>query len=322
MTFEVKYRNKQGATEYLRVDAGSRSEVFAILKERGIPSVIQVVDVTGKKPRKAATTGAPISGKIKGLMALVAVCVIGVVAYLLVVSGEEQPIISEPKIEKPKTIEMVKPDFVRPAVETASVAAVEVQKPAPLETWNGHEIVSKKVVTNGVNIVVTMVGADGKVYKQLKKTTKPIFDNPVDQMLAMVMDVPPGGSLPPMPSLGRNSGDVFAEALKKPIVINDDDSERVKRAKLLVQAGREAMLDELRRGKTVEEVFADHCRAVNDNAALHAEAKSGYRKLLEEGDAEGAEHYRQEANKILENAGADIVPEYGTTRRTKKGLTE
>ena len=46
MTFEVKYRNKQGAVEYTRVDAASRSEVFTILKERGITSVIQVLDAT------------------------------------------------------------------------------------------------------------------------------------------------------------------------------------------------------------------------------------------------------------------------------------
>ena len=112
MTFEVKYRNKQGAVEYTRVDAASRSEVFTVLKDRGITSVIQVLDATGKKPRQAASSGAPISGTIKGLMALVAVCVIGAVVFMFVSKDEPKPTVGEKKPAKEKRIEVVTPEVV------------------------------------------------------------------------------------------------------------------------------------------------------------------------------------------------------------------
>ena len=53
MNFEVKYRNKQGEVEVLVLDVASKSEVWPILKERGI-SAISVTASTGKKRKPAA----------------------------------------------------------------------------------------------------------------------------------------------------------------------------------------------------------------------------------------------------------------------------
>ena len=107
----------------------------------------------------------------------------------------------------------------------------------------------------------------------------------------------------------------FAEALKKPIVIKDDDPENVKKAKLLVQSGREAIFEALKSGKSVQEIIADHCAAVNNNAELHNAVGAEYRKLVAEGDLEAAEEYRRKANEVLQQSGADPVPQHGTNAR-------
>lgn len=239
----------------------------------------------------------------------------GVVAWLLL-SPSSAPQ-RETKSAKPAAIKAAKPAL--PAKNPAGTTAAAKSEPAVrIEKWNGHEIVSREAVTNGANVVITMVGKDGKVYKELKKTTKPIFANPVDQVLSMLLSNPPGASIAPLPSLGPDPDELFAKAMRSPIVINDDDPEDVKKAKLLVQGAREQILEEMGKGRGVMDVISSHIATVNDNNKLHNEVREAYEKMVQDGDPEGAEQYRTKANQILQNAGAEIVPEHGTSRRSRK----
>ena len=65
----------------------------------------------------------------------------------------------------------------------------------------------------------------------------------------------------------------------------------------------------------MQEIIADHCAAVNDNAELHNAVSAEYRKLVAEGDMDAAEEYRAKANEILEKAGADSVQRHGMNAR-------
>ena len=109
---------------------------------------------------------------------------------------------------------------------------------------------------------------------------------------------------PPLPPLGPRSGDLFAEALKKPIAISDDDTPEEKHIKQLVIAAREEMLEELRNGKTVDEVIEDHCIYADENNRLRAEAMVQYRELIANGDEELAEGFREKTNEMLTQKGA------------------
>lgn len=270
---------------------------------------------TSGNPTAERKRGKPTA--TRGLVAgLLVVVVAGIAAWLIMSPAESRK--PEPRSKKPTPIKDVKPAAVpKPMVaETNKVAKTE--SAVPLEKWNGHEIVSRKTVTNGVNVVITMVGKDGKIYKELKKTTKPIFTNPVDQVLSMLLSNPPGASIAPLPSLGSDPDELFAKALRSPIVINDDDPENVKKAKLLVQGAREQILEEMGKGRSVMDVISSHISTVNDNNKLHGEVRETYEKMVQEGDLEVAEQYRTKANQILLNAGAEIVPEHGTSRRSRK----
>lgn len=268
-------------------------------------------------PKKAKVSGTGSSSLFRGIAALLLVLVIGGVAYLFVT--QELPKVNESteeKVEK-KAIEVVEPEIAERAEDALLEDTAIEQDGIGLSTDVRKNLVC---TTNDCGeITERWITPDGKKHARLIPA-KPMFDNAVDQMLSIVLSVPAGVEIPPMPSLGQNAGDVFADALQNPIEINEDDSDQMKRAKLLVISGRDAMLEELRRGKRVEDVFADHCAMWNDNARLQQEVIKGYNDLIKEGDFESAELFRAQANELLEKAGADPIPERGTGARTMKGM--
>lgn len=334
MVFSVKYRKEDGTLDETTVEAESRAAVFPLLEKRGIKA-IRVEDGPVKqsgwnRPKSGAASGsqsAKSGGKpsvLRGAVAGLFVVALSIVGCYYFTSAKPVSQPEGPKPPKPKSesIETVKPSIpkkptAKPNKPQAVTNEVAVKKPA------ADERLDLTSTTNSQGEVMERWRtADGKTHARLIPPP-PVFDNPIDQALSIVLSVPPGQTLPPMPSLGPKAGDQFAEALKKPIEIKDTDSEAVKRAKLIVQAGREQLLDAISRGQTVNEVLAEHCAMLNDNAKLRTEVGREYRKLIDEGDAESAELYREKANEILERAGADLVPEYKpNARQQRKGNKE
>ena len=325
MQFTVKYRKTGGVVDEIVIDAESRSAVFQELKKRGI-TAISVTEGAPKGRRAAASSrGGAANGRTftRGIVAGLIVVIGAVCAWLYfapATTSPDKP--SQPKAEKkPKAAQApAKPrETAKPAPDTKPATTNKVATPAkpkvdPKErldlvaTTNAHGEVMERWRT-----------ADGKTHARLIPP-KPIFDNPVDQALSIALSAPEGVALPPMPSLGPGADKEFADALMRPIVINDDDSESIKRAKILVQAGRTAMLEELKNGKSVNEVIQDHCRAVNDSVELRNEAARAYRELIDSGETEMAEKYREQANKIIEQSGGAPLPQHGTgNRRREKG---
>lgn len=332
MVFSVKYRKEDGTLDTLEVEAESRAAVFPLLEKRGIKA-IRVDDGPVKqsgwnRPKSGAASGSRSTksgGKpsvLRGAVAGLFVVALAIVGYYYFTSAKPVPQPEEPKPTKPKSesIETVKPSV--PKKPTAQPSKPQVTNEVAKKPAADERLDLTSTTNSQGEVMERWRTADGKTHARLIPPP-PVFDNPIDQALSIVLSVPPGQTLPPMPSLGPKAGDQFADALKKPIEIKDTDSEAVKRAKLIVQAGREQLLDAISRGQTVNEVLAEHCAMINDNAQLRTEVGREYRKLIEEGDTEAAEQYREKANEILERAGADLVPEYNpNARQQRKGNKE
>ena len=314
MTFTVTYRGRDGGRASLVLDTPNKDALWAELKKRGI-SPLSVREGAAKTPK----AGKP--SPLRGIVAGVAVVALVVGAYFLFFApspsekpaGGERP--DRPKAEKPKPAKSMADKGERPVRPQPSTATAPATNAPATQKDNPNERLDLVAVTNKSGEVMERWRTpDGKTHARLIPPP-PIFDNVIDQTLAIALSVPAGHSLPPMPSLGPDSTKAFAEALKKPIVIKDDDPENVKKAKLLVQSGREAIFEALKSGKTVQEIIADHCAAVNDNAELHNAVGAEYRKLVAEGDLEAAEEYRRKANEVLERSGAEPVPNSTNARR-------
>lgn len=315
MEFTVKYRGQDGRVAYEVVQANSHAEVFPILKDKGIVAI----SIT-QGAIKSRTSGKSFSSsQIKGLLAGVVVVAVSIGLYFALFNSSGNVKSDRKKEVKNKPTKVVavsneKPSR-KPKVSSPTNAVPQAEKTKP--TIDPKAKLDFTAVTNAQGEVMQRWRTpDGKTHARLVPP-KPLFDNVIDQTLSIVLSAPKGHVLPPMPGLGPNATKEFAEALKKPIVINEDDPEDVKRAKLLVQAGREAIFDALESGKSVNEIISEHCAAVNDNAEMHNTVSAEYRKLIAEGDLEGAETYRQEANKILEKSGAEPVQQQGSSPRRK-----
>ena len=318
MIFTVVYRDKAGQRATLELDVPDRSAVWTELKKRGI-SALSVREGTDKAHKPSSKRPALVRGILAG------VCVVAraLGAWWWMSARED----TRPPAEKPKAEKPAKPDAGKPAASRppagkgerpARPAATATNAPAAKpedKKVDPNERLDLVAITNKSGEVMERWRTpDGKTHARLTPPP-PVFDNVIDQTLSIALSVPPGHSLPPMPSLGPDSTKAFAEALKKPIVIKDDDPENVKKAKLLVQSGREAIFEALKSGKSVQEIIADHCAAVNNNAELHNAVGAEYRKLVAEGDLEAAEEYRRKANEVLQQSGADPVPQHGTNAR-------
>lgn len=322
MEYTVKYRTADGRFDYAVVEAASRAAVFQLLEKRGI-SAISVTEGVDKNVLPAHSSPRHPS-PMRGILAGGCVVVLAVGAYFLFFASPSTPTVAK-KVVKPDRSDIAtrpsadkgeRPD--RPVAATTNAPAT---KPEVRKADSNERLDLVAVTNKSGEIMERWRTPDGKTHARLIPPP-PVFDNVIDQALSIALSVPPGHSLPPMPSLGPDSTKAFAEALKKPIVIKDDDPEDVKKAKLLVQSGREAIFEALKSGKSVQEIIADHCAAVNDNAELHNAVGVEYRKLIAEGDLEAAEEYRSKANEILEKSGAAIVPQHGTKARrpaNKKG---
>lgn len=298
MTFEVKYRNKQGATEYLRVDAGSRAEVFAVLKNRGITSVIQVTDATGKKPRKAATTGAPISGKIKGLVALVAVVVIGVVAYLLV--PEDEKPVAEPKPEKPKKIEIVKPAEVVKPVEPEP--APEKPKIDPEKAARAAKI---RAMTPAERLEFLFEEAKKKPIDFTTSTNRP-FATGTEQVMSWIFTTRLGNMPPPLPKIPIRDEAHMAEILLADNPALEGDSDKVKEAKEMVELAKKECIEFVKKGGDVTE-FLEYYRGelMQAHQEWQASQKTVMQVIREEPEIAG--EFIKEVNSRLAEKGIKPV---------------
>lgn len=302
MTFEVKYRNKEGATDFVYVEAADRAALFAELKKRDI-SATQVSEATGKKPRKAATGGAPILGKIKGLAALVAVCVIGSVVYLLL--PQEAPKVAP--TEKPaakKTIEVVKPEYT--PVERPVVAKVE--PPKPKKYWQ-EDVMPPNLSEAQQRKWKHMHRPPPGYTNDTSRTEAPpeyaIFDHPCENTIAGYLTMTPGETLVGSPSFGKKFTEKFLESLKNPIIITQDDTPEqaeLKRLMIDTKIDLKARYDE---GEDIGKILENTHEEYQRLASLKSDVQQAFSEFKNNPDAtiEDVDDFLKAANKLLEEKG-------------------
>lgn len=139
-----------------------------------------------------------------------------------------------------------------------------------------------------------------------KRHRKAMFKNGTDQLIYLAVFASDGHSIPPLPRIDKADTDRFINSLRKPIEIEDDDTEQVKEMKKNVMEIRNTIAEIIEQNPDMElsDILNAHRDEFNNALNLHAEARRGYDKLVEEGDMEAAEIYREKANEILDECGA------------------
>jgi len=308
MTYTVKYRAGDGTLREEAIGAAGRAECLAKCRARGIvPISVTEGGIAKAGKSKSVIPRACLAAAVLVLAALV----VGGLWWMSarkstetvpthtkgnVAKAREQRIQRPPK-EEPKTVKGVASN------KTAVVAGGATNNLPAVSTKpkERHDTVS--IHTNRLGKVVEKwIGADGKLHMSVRYARKPVFDNASDDQLAMAVAGNGMQSIAPIPMTATSEKE-FLESLKKPIVVNDDDPENVKRIKVAVREAREQMKQLMDGGMSYREALAEHQRLVNENVDTRNQCAAELKRLVDAGDRAGAENYLKTMNAALEQMG-------------------
>ena len=318
MTFTVTYRDKDGALREECVESAGRSECVAALKARGIvPTSIRASARPGSGRGAAGRTGGSRSRATAWGAAILAALVHAVGGgWWWAARSASAPDQADGQKSVPSARgdgsgkSAASPKEKRP-VRTGDAAgerarqgesnAQERVPPVEVKPKERHDTVS--IHTNNLGKVVEKwIGSDGKLHMSVRYARKPVFDNASDDQLAMAVAGDGMQPVAPIPMVATSEQE-FLESLKKPIVVNEDDPENVKRIKVAVREAREQMKQLMDGGMSYREALAEHQRLVNENVDTRNQCAAELKRLVDAGDREGAESYMKTMNAALEQMG-------------------
>lgn len=240
----------------------------------------------------------------------------GIVAMIFVMGKDDAKTPVTTQAKKGKSV--VEPKRLIPQTNiVASVVAKE--KTNVVERWQGHVITGRKVVTNQQIIIETIYTDDGKSHLWYHEPMMNVLPTAADQLLAMMTANDSGTGAPPLPAM-PNFENEFGDALKQQILIESDDSPKVREVKERVIAARKEMLDLMSQGIPAQDVIKEYQHMQENNATLRMDAVRRVQEFLSSGDVEGAAKLCEEYNKVLRQSGIMEIEIPNRKERIRKEL--
>jgi hypothetical protein len=286
----VYFRDKNGSKASVVIEAEDRSGVFAELKKRGISAISVTEGAFNKKPRKAASSGAPSKGR--GLFAAALLVLLAGVAMWFM-WPEEKKVVEEKRISNVKH------------------GISEVKNSRGVTKSKEVGFIKRTIKGDNSNVIKRKLTAQERVAAaQLRQKDIPlahprkpkVFKNASDQILAMVAQIAEGKDVPPIP-IDKNFEKEFFQSLKEPILINEDDSENIKILKESVIALRKELSERADGGESAYNILKDYQKQMAEDYKVRSEMQSEARKILESGDRAGAEEFVKKINIALNQVG-------------------
>lgn len=267
--------------------------------------------------------------RMKGICAALIVVVGAIAAFLFCSSPstekrekvEKKPASIKAVTPAPAAKPKVEPVAEKPAPTNLPAAYVNAQglDPSLFPYTDGRKVLSTRTNTWDQVIDICMMPS-GKRRKVVRNAKPPTYDNVSDQILAVALSGDNDEELPPLPIPSEQELEAaFVESMKKPIVINDDDSEAIKESKRRVIEARQVIDEQLKQGKGYREILEQHLADRKTSAELRGEAMSGAIELKKSGDAEGLNDYLSKVNEYLTSKGVrEIEMPQGKKKRIEQ----
>ena len=256
---------------------------------------------TVKAPKKPSA----LRGIAAGLV-VVAVAVACIVIFM----GRDGSVTIKKSDKKPTKIKEVTPVAAPKKAVAKPVSNLEAhvgKDGKPLQKVGNKWGTMLSATTNqDGNISEQWVLEDGTTLKNIR-FPPPIFDNAADQVLGLIASVQPGADMPPLPAMGAEMDQAFANAVATPIKINETDSDEVKELKRRVMESRRQMAELIGEGKSFSQIVAEHQDLMQFNTTERTKAIREIQKIIAEGDEEGARTYRDKMNEAFATMGIDEI---------------
>lgn len=160
--------------------------------------------------------------------------------------------------------------------------------------------------TNDFGEVVEIVRDGKKTHKRRCLAKPPLFDNQIDQAIAMVVCGGADDMIAPFPVRKFTNEEVRA-ALEREMPFADDEPEELRQKKEAVLAARKEVLRLMDEGMSFDEIIKSSREEQNANIDLRRHVAKECMEMLETSGAEAAEEYRIKANEILRSKGIDEI---------------
>ena len=292
--FTVQYRDKNGAKAEAEFEAADRSALFKSLSAKNITPV-RVVD-----GRLAKKKGVKSGGAVRGILAGLIVVVGALAAFYFLVpsNSSDEPKQNGKKQERKPNARVTS----KPAKDSG--AAVKQGKPSAAPGKDAPTALPGDARPDSAE-----TGGDSPSTEEEKPKPRRIFKHGTDQLIWLAVFASNGASIPPLPHMTKTDTDRFIESLGTPIEIDPDEPEHIQQMKKAVDEVRRDVAELLAKnpGEELMTVLNNHRDEFNGRLNLHADAQKEYNRFLEEGDAEGAEEYRLQANELLAEYGAEPI---------------
>lgn len=242
-------------------------------------------------PNRKPTNGA--SANLKGAIAgLIVVLGAGAAFYFLKPASAPASKASAPQIANEDQISGKKALIPAP-INNSTIANVGSE--------SAEEVINESATTNAP------ARSNPEQEKKHKTViTKPVFDNPTDQALAILMSSNGATPTPPVP-VGVLADEEFAKSLDTPIEILDTDTERIREIKERVIAVREEIKERIKNGESFANIIAEHQNTEMENFRFRREVMTELNDIVRSGDMDLAERYVSAANVYLRQLGAQEV---------------
>lgn len=307
--WQIVYRTPKGNKECLIIKAENRHGVFEELSKRKInPILITPVD------EQAGIKTISNTLLLRSIVIVVLFCLTVIIGIWIAFKNDHGPI---QVVSTQPIISSVKTNFAD-VEKTVSVTTKKNENDLPNEKKDykryerGVAVVSCETLTNKTSgaVIEKLVLANGKRIQKIYPA-KPIFENPSDQLIATVLSVKPGQSLPPLPNLNGIDVD-FKKSLKTPIKFDENDSSEVRELKALVLEARVYLENELKNGGTIVDALYAHQAEMNRISDSRLMAIQQIRKIESE---EGFEASVKFAELINESLRLRNIPEVSVPKK-------
>lgn len=310
MTFTVKYREKTGETKSLVLDVQDKDALWAELKKRGI-SALAVQEGAVKMRRTGGKSPSALRGILAGgcFVALAAL-----VAWFFFKFKDEQKPTPLTDDNNPKCAREVSPDKSKFAKPLANTNKTEVAKPnekmhfgVPHSEWvklsHAEKVALGQAAYDAEAAKIDSTYLERKKAHDAEIAARP-FKYTSENVISSIFSLNYGDHVL-MGDFHPTLQDDFLKSLNDPIVINDDDSEEVRRQKKEMVALKPKIKELLDKGYTLKEVLDDYRNAI----AKVQELEFNLRKELDQikrtsTSVDEVRDFIEAANKMMLDAGA------------------
>ena len=314
----VYFRDKNGSKASVVIEAEDRAGVFAELKKRGISAISVTEGASNKKPRKAASGGAPSKGR--GLLAAAIVVLgAGLAVWWFFISNTGGNTRTDTDVKKSSKIAEVKPSLATAnKIDASAVDTMEAQREKwkrmgyPKNPWGQQKIPEDleykphwKYTTEDYARIDPGYKARHEAF--LSEQAKIPWQHACEIEIAQTLFAKPEDAVLFTP-LQKNFTKQFLKSLENPIVVSEEDSEEVAQQKREMIKVKIYLKERLDAGEDIVDIINEARSSLAELNGLRQNLLTELRNLEKTAKSEQEiDDYVEAANMMLRDKGAGTI---------------